>query len=722
MKANNLFGIDFFCKKLLPCLKNITLVQGAICAVLAVPLTVNAETTTLYKGGVPLINKNTEGGRYIARYGQYTAIGTEWDQQRGNNAVNKEDQLGSVTVYADNIKNPVAYYTFNNAIKNSQGQSKSTLFGSRVAITEKWIVMLATPFAATTSAFVVAPREGQHWKTCPKVNGFTNCDGVLNVVTGVPTDFSNASISASLDQVALLNGTNKIRLYNLPKLASGTSLATAFEAEITLPESGTVLNVALEGKRLAASTQSNLYIYQQDGSAWILKTPQPYRGGKVSLFGEQLAVTNNTASTPYTYFTELDSQGKFGRTCELSGTGYSMIEMDYNVAVARSGNSLLTFNRRNFPRDWFHYGAVTLIGDMQGARNIGVSGGKIATGLFNLWSAQDGFPFNANGGALTVDITDTSCPQSSTEVKAVSALASSSENSNFTPAKAIDGIDTPTSRWSSAFVDNAWITFDLGKSQLLDRMSISWEAAFSRVYQVQISSDNVNWVLLHNEVSGAPGIKNINFPGQSVIEPVTGTGVAAGRYVRIFMTKRGTSWGNSIQEVKFYSHPSPVCNLPTPILNCTGEQLAPTRAPSTNFYAVQSVNSGKVLDVRDRGIISGTKLQQWDNFSSTNQRFSFIVTGEPGKIAIFPQHANNIWLTIADFSVANGAAIQIANSTTGTIINPFTLNDRYKNGEYEIVTPSGKCVSVENASTLNGANIVQSTCISAPHQRWKLVP
>lgn len=711
--------------------------NAMLCTSMFAPIAAYAETTVMYKGGVPLVGKNTEGGRFIARYGQFTAIGTEWDDQNGNS--NQGDQLGSVTVYADGVQLPVAYYTFNNALTNLGFTSPN--LGRQIAITERWIVMLAAPFnPSTSSAFIVVPRSGQYWKTCSKVNGFTNCDSDLNVVPGAPGGFNNAKISASLDRVAFYNTeTKKVSIYKLPQLVNGGSLASALDTngEITIPNQVSPLDewnsIDLDGNRLAVAAGANLYIYQYENSNWVLKTSQPYMGGSLALYGNQLAVTNNstdparnTSGVPYTYFAELDSQAKILQKCQQTGTGYSMIDIDGNSAVVGlpGTKSFFAFERQNFGnREWQQRGAISITDNLN-ARNIALGGGKVATGLFNLWTSADGYLYNNNGGAFAADLADANCSQGSAEVKAIAAVASSTESASYSAAKAIDGIDSASSRWSSAFVDNASITFDLGKGYVLNRMSISWEAAFSRKYQVQISSDNVNWVLLHNEENGAAGIKQITFPGSSLFQS-NGTTVVAGnamgRYVRILMRQRGTSWGNSIQEVKFFSLPAAGCNLPVPTMICTGQALPPVVAPSTNYYAVQSVNSGKVLDVAGAGTANGTNVRQWDNVNSLNQRFAFIVPGEPGKMAIIPKHSGSLALEVAGNSSAEAANVQVSQFNVSTAPK-FELRDHYGNGEYEIITPSGKCLTVQNAGMQNGDNVNQSTCIGVANQRWRLVP
>src|SRR4051794_33516034 len=67
------------------------------------------------------------------------------------------------------------------------------------------------------------------------------------------------------------------------------------------------------------------------------------------------------------------------------------------------------------------------------------------------------------------------------------ASASSVENSGTAASKAVDG--SMTTRWSSAFSDPQWIRIDLGASASINRVVLTWEAAYAKAYQVQVSTD-----------------------------------------------------------------------------------------------------------------------------------------------------------------------------------------------------------------------------------------
>ena len=116
---------------------------------------------------------------------------------------------------------------------------------------------------------------------------------------------------------------------------------------------------------------------------------------------------------------------------------------------------------------------------------------------------------------------------------------SSVEDATYSAGLAFDG--STTTRWASVeAVDPQWIYVDLGATYAVNRVKITWEAAYAKDFLIQVSSNTSDWV---------------------TIKPVTGntalvtdfTGLAGtGRYVRIYGTARGTAYGYSMYELEVY--------------------------------------------------------------------------------------------------------------------------------------------------------------------------
>ncbi len=116
------------------------------------------------------------------------------------------------------------------------------------------------------------------------------------------------------------------------------------------------------------------------------------------------------------------------------------------------------------------------------------------------------------------------------------AYASFVVNRNV-PSRAADN-DLST-RWESAYSDPQWIYIDLGAVYDIGKIVLKWEAAYASSYQIQISDDAVHWTTVYSTTVGDGGYDVLNVS-------------AAGRYVRMYGTTRGTIYGYSLYDFKVY--------------------------------------------------------------------------------------------------------------------------------------------------------------------------
>ncbi len=104
------------------------------------------------------------------------------------------------------------------------------------------------------------------------------------------------------------------------------------------------------------------------------------------------------------------------------------------------------------------------------------------------------------------------------------AAASSTENAGVPASSAFDG--NAGTRWSSAFADPQWISVDLGSSQSICRVVLTWETAYATAFQLQTSTNNTTWTSIYSTTTGTGGTQTLT---------VSGTG----RYVRLYATGAG---------------------------------------------------------------------------------------------------------------------------------------------------------------------------------------
>jgi hypothetical protein len=117
------------------------------------------------------------------------------------------------------------------------------------------------------------------------------------------------------------------------------------------------------------------------------------------------------------------------------------------------------------------------------------------------------------------------------------ATASSQESGAFPAASAVDG--NAGTRWSSAFSDPQWLQVDLGGTRSICEVTLNWETAYGKAFQIQVSDDANTWTTLYSTTSGTGGTQNL---------PVTGSG----RYLRMYGTARATQWGYSLWELQVH--------------------------------------------------------------------------------------------------------------------------------------------------------------------------
>jgi hypothetical protein len=65
---------------------------------------------------------------------------------------------------------------------------------------------------------------------------------------------------------------------------------------------------------------------------------------------------------------------------------------------------------------------------------------------------------------------------------------------------AVDG-NTGT-RWSSAFSDPQWLEVDLGSSQSICQVTLDWETAYGKAFQIQVSPDGSTWTTIYSTTAG----------------------------------------------------------------------------------------------------------------------------------------------------------------------------------------------------------------------------
>jgi hypothetical protein len=81
-------------------------------------------------------------------------------------------------------------------------------------------------------------------------------------------------------------------------------------------------------------------------------------------------------------------------------------------------------------------------------------------------------------------------------------------------------------------------------------VELYWESAYATSFQIQVSTDASNWTNIYSTTTGLGGVQDL-------------TGLSGpGRYVRMYGTARGTSFGYSLFEFQIYGTPLPTNQPP----------------------------------------------------------------------------------------------------------------------------------------------------------------
>ncbi len=103
---------------------------------------------------------------------------------------------------------------------------------------------------------------------------------------------------------------------------------------------------------------------------------------------------------------------------------------------------------------------------------------------------------------------------------------------------AVDG--NSDTRWSSNFIDDAWICVDLGRNYDVGKVVLKWENAYGKDYNIQTSTDGISWTTVKKLTNQDGGTDEITF------EKINA------RYVKMQGVTRGLPYGYSLWEMEIY--------------------------------------------------------------------------------------------------------------------------------------------------------------------------
>ena len=242
------------------------------------------------------------------------------------------------------------------------------------------------------------------------------------------------------------------------------------------------------------------------------------------------------------------------------------------------------------------------------------------------------------------------------------ATASSLENASFPASNAVDG--NLSTRWSSAFSDPQWLEVDLGSTQSICQVTLNWETAYGKAFQIQTSNDNSTWTTIYSTTTGTGGTQTLSVTG-------------SGRYIRMYGTVRGTQWGYSLWEFQVFA-------TTTGGTGCTMGSSTPNFGPNT--YVFDSSMSASSIQTTLNNVFNTQKLNQFGT-----QRYALLF--KPGtysveanigyytSIAGLGQNPDDVTIngdvTVDSFDGTGNATQNFWRSAENMAINPSAGNDRW---------------------------------------------
>lgn len=132
------------------------------------------------------------------------------------------------------------------------------------------------------------------------------------------------------------------------------------------------------------------------------------------------------------------------------------------------------------------------------------------------------------------------------------AWASSLERPGLRPELVVDG--NPTTRWSSAFGDNQWLTIDLLEPTDIRTLAVVWDAASAKRYMIEASLDGQAYrPITAADLSSTEGRNEVEIIAE-----------VRARFLRFVLAERSTEWGFSIREVLINGASPSAEKLPRP--------------------------------------------------------------------------------------------------------------------------------------------------------------
>jgi alpha-L-fucosidase len=267
----------------------------------------------------------------------------------------------------------------------------------------------------------------------------------------------------------------------------------------------------------------------------------------------------------------------------------------------------------------------------------------------------------------------------------MTATASSSESTKGnTAAKAVDG--STATRWCANNGSTGhWLKVDLGAAKSVTGARIAWESdATNYRYRIEGSTDNVSWTTLADRTDTTTSqVQAAQFS-------------ASARYVRVTVTGLPSGVWASIRNLEVYDRPF---------------------AADLGTFRLVNRKSGKVMDISGASSADGAAVIQWPSTGGTNQQWKLLPNTD-GSYRLANVGSGKV-LDSPGCS-AKGAGLDRSSDTDAS--NQWWKLVPATSGYYRLVNVgNGWCADIKDASTADGATVIQWPNTGGTNQEWQLV-
>jgi hypothetical protein len=253
---------------------------------------------------------------------------------------------------------------------------------------------------------------------------------------------------------------------------------------------------------------------------------------------------------------------------------------------------------------------------------------------------------------------------------------SSVQSADYKAENATDG--NCNTRWSSEFADSQYLVIDLGTVQTIDRVRLTWEAAYGDSFSLQVSSnpsDDKAWTTVKSVTSNNPVDRGGYFLNE--FSNLNHDGTSIGRYVRLVGSARKTVYGYSIFEFEVFGFSNTAVSLAaskTGVASDTQDAYSGSMAfdgdDYTRWSTLNTNNQTLDVDLGQNVTISRIYLN-WEKAYGVD----FVLQSSPDQ---------NTWTTFANFSNNQAYYNEQAVAASGRYVRMLGMNGGKNNGGFSI--------------------------------------